>query len=235
MKALVSIYLWTVGLIYIGLLCTIITLLTYIIPHQKVDPLLKRLLKFIFRLLFIKVKVEGIDKVQPDWTYLFMANHASLFDVPLLGGYIPNLVRGIEADRQFKWPFYGWMVRRLENIPISRESIHESIKSIRKAEEYLRSGISMVILPEGHRTKDGELLPFNKLPFFLAKQAEVAVVPIGLSGLFTLKAVNSWIIHPRTIKIKFGDIIPVEQVQSYSVVELRDLVKEKIKGLIEYP
>ncbi len=235
MKVLVSICLWTVGLIYIGLLCTIITLLTFIIPHEKLDPLLKRLLKLLFHLLFIKVKVEGIDSIQTDQTYLFMANHASLFDVPLLGGYIPKLVRGIEADRQFKWPFYGWMVRRLGNIPISRESIHESIKSIRKAETYLRSGISMVILPEAHRTKDGKLLSFHKLPFFLAKQAEVAVVPIGLSGLFTLKAVNSWLIHPQTIKIKFGESIPVNQVRSHSVVELRDLVREKIKKLIEYP
>jgi 1-acyl-sn-glycerol-3-phosphate acyltransferase len=235
MKALVSIYLWTVGLIYIGLMCTTITLLSFIIPHQKLDPLLKRSLKFVFHLLFIKVKVDGVDKIHPDQTYLFMSNHASLFDVPLLGGYIPKLIRGIEADRQFKWPFYGWLVRRLGNIPISRESIHESIKSIRKAEEYLRMGISMVILPEGHRTKNGELLPFNKLPFYLARQAEVAVVPIGLSGLFTLKAVNSWLIHPRTIKIKFGDIISADQVQTHSVVELRDLVKEKIKSLIEYP
>ena len=179
--------------------------------------------------------MEGTDKIDPDQTYLFMSNHASLFDVPLLGSYIPKLVRGIEADRQFKWPFYGWLVRRLENIPISRESIHASIKSIRKAEEYLRTGISMVILPEGPRTKDGEILPFNKLPFFLARQAEVAVVPIGLSGLFTLKAVNSWLIHPHTIKMKFGEIIPVNQVKELSVIELRDLIKEKIESLIEYP
>jgi 1-acyl-sn-glycerol-3-phosphate acyltransferase len=235
MKVLLSLYLWFVGLIYVGLYCTMITLLTFVIPHQKLDPFIKLSLKPLFFLLFVKVKVEGTDKIRKDQTYLFMSNHASLFDVPLLGAYIPTLIRGIEADRQFKWPFYGWLVRRLGNIPISRESIHESIKSIRKAEAYLQSGISMVILPEGHRTKDGHLLPFKKLPFFLAKQAGVAIVPIGLSGLFTLKPVHSWIIHPQTIKIKFGDIIPADQVQKHTEVALRNLVKDKIKNLIEYP
>lgn len=107
-----------------------------------------------------------------------MSNHASLFDIPLLEAYIPTFVRGVEALRQFKWRVYGWAIRRVGNIPIDRKNIHASIKSMKKTEKILKKGQSIVILPEGHRTLDGNLGQFKKLPFHLAKQAGVPIIPI---------------------------------------------------------
>ncbi len=193
------------------------------------------MLRFLFLILFIPVESENDEKVIPEKTYLFMSNHVSIFDVPLLQGYIPKFVRGIEASRQFKWPFYGWVVKRIGNIPIERENIYASIRSIRKAENYLRNGVSIVILPEAHRTLDGKMRPFKKLPFYLAKQARVDIMPVGLSGLFHVKQKDSWILRPAPIKIKFGDSIPVNDVRTLSVVELRDLTRQKIQELIEKP
>ena len=69
----------------------------------------------------------------------------------------------------------------------------------------------------------------------MAKEAGVDIVPIGLSGLFTMKRKGSWLIRPTTLKIKFGPIIPAETAKSLSVVELRDLTRDKIQGLIEKP
>jgi 1-acyl-sn-glycerol-3-phosphate acyltransferase len=100
-------------------------------------------------------------------------------------------------------------------------------------EKILKKGKSIVILPEGHRTLDGNLGPFKKLPFHLAKQAAVPVIPIGLSGLFELKHKGSWLIRPRPIKIKFGQPISPGKIQTLTTEELRDLVREKILALIE--
>ncbi len=235
MKYALCVYLWTVSLLYFGVLCIVGIVLTFLISQERLDPWLKKRLRFLFKLIHTPVQVEGAEKIDHQRTYLFMANHVSIFDIPLLGATIPNFVRGIEAKRQFKWPLYGWAIRRLGNIPIDRKNIHASLQSLKKAETCLQKGRSLVILPEGHRTVDGKLRPFKRLPFFLAQQAGVDVVPIGLSGLFHLKRKGCWLIRPTTIKVKFGDIVPGEKAKSLSPEQLREYVRNIIQNLIEKP
>lgn len=199
--------------------------------QKTLDPFIKKSLKILFKILSIKVRSEGSENVEPNKTYLFMSNHESLFDIPLLEAYVPTFVRGVEALRQFKWPVYGWAIRRVGNIPIDRKNIHASIKSMKKTEKALRKGKSIIILPEGHRTLDGNLGPFKKLPFHLAKQAGFPIMPIGLSGLFELKHKGSWLIRPRPVIIKFGQSISPDEIQSLSIEELRDLVRGQIQAL----
>lgn len=232
MTFLISIYAWTVGGLYFILLCLITICLTFFFKPRTIDPWLKKSLGFLFKILFIKVQSEGSEKIESNTNYLFMSNHSSLFDIPLLEAYIPTFVRAVEALRQFKWPLYGWAIRRLGNIPIDRKNIHASITSMKKTEKILKEGKSIVILPEGHRTLDGNLGSFKKLPFHLAKQAGIPIIPIGLSGLFQLKHKGSWLIRPRPVKIKFGQPISPDEIQSLSTEELRDFTREKIQDLI---
>jgi len=234
-KTVISLAIWAAGGLTFGFTLVTGIICSYLLPRRIWDPWIKKLLRLVFMAVRTTIEVEGREKIDPKKTYLFMANHVSLFDVPLLGAVIPNYVRAVEADRQHKWFLYGWAVRRYGNIPIERENYHRSIQSIKKAARALKNGISIGILPEGHRTLTGALGPFMKLPFFLAKQAEVDIAPIGLSGLFTLKAKHSWHIKPTTVKVKFGDIIPAETVKALSEIELRDLTRERILALIERP
>jgi 1-acyl-sn-glycerol-3-phosphate acyltransferase len=234
MKHLTSAYAWIVGGLYFILLLFLYIIISFFIRQKTLDPFIKKSLKLLFKILFIKVQSEGEENVEPEKTYLFMSNHESLFDIPLLEAYVPAFVRGVEALRQFKWPVYGWAIRRAGNIPIDRKNIHASIKSMKVTEKTLKKGKSIIILPEGHRTLDGKLGPFKKLPFHLAKQANVPIIPIGLSGLFELKHKGSWLIRPRPVKITFGQPIPPEQIQSLSTEELRDRVRDGIQALIEY-
>lgn len=192
------------------------------------------MLRFLFKLMFIRVEVEGHENVESGKTYLFMANHTSIFDIPVLGGFIPGFVRGIEAQRQFNWPLYGWAIKRLGNIPIERNSVHNSIKSIHTAAQKIQKGLSIVVLPEGHRTLDGKLRQFKKLPFYLAKQAKVDIIPIGISGLFTLNRKGTYFITRTSIKIKFGTPVSKQKIETLTEVEVRDIIKEQIQGLIEY-
>ena len=233
MKHLISFYVWTAGGLYFVFLCFVAIFLTFFLKPKTFDPFLKKSLKLLFKIIFVKVRVEGEENVASDQTCLFMANHVSLFDIPLLAAYIPTFVRGVEALRQFKWPVYGWAIRRLGNIPIDRKNIHASIRSIKKTEQVLKKGKSIVILPEGHRTLDGRLRPFKKLPFFLAKQAGVPIIPIGLSGLFQLKNKGSWVIRPRPITIRFGKPVSPEAVEKLSKEELNSLIRDQISALID--
>jgi 1-acyl-sn-glycerol-3-phosphate acyltransferase len=233
MKHLISAYCWFIGGLYFFLLLFLFIVLSLFIPQRILDPFFKISLKILFKILFIKVRSEGRENVEKYKTYLFMSNHESLFDIPLLEAYIPTFVRGVEALRQFKWPVYGWAIRLVGNIPIDRKNIHASIKSMKITEKALKKGRAIIILPEGHRTLDGNLGPFKKLPFHLAKQAGVPVVPIGLSGLFELKNKGSWMIRPRPVKIAFGRPIPSEKIQALTTEELRDYAREKIQELTE--
>ena len=234
MKYILSLYLWFVLFTYSVFFLIFAIIVSYIFSTKKYTPWLQKLLKFIFTIMFIKIEVEGSENISPNKTYLYMANHVSLFDVPLLGGFIPGYARGVEADRQHAWPLYGWAMRRLGNIPIDRKSIFNSLSSISKTASVITEGKSMIILPEGHRTMDGELRQFKSFPFLLSKKVEVEIIPIGLSGLYTLKNKNSWVINPGSAKIKFGNPIPVKIIQQLPTKELRDKVREEIKSLIEY-
>jgi 1-acyl-sn-glycerol-3-phosphate acyltransferase len=232
MKVLISLYAWVVGGLYFVILCLITIVLTFFFKPKTLDPWIKKNLRFLFKILFIKIHSEGSENIEPEKTYLFMSNHTSLFDIPLLEAYIPTFVRGVEALRQFKWPVYGWVIKRLGNIPIDRKNIHASIRSIKTTEQSLKGGLSIVILPEGHRTLDGNLGDFKRLPFHLAKQAGVPIIPIGISGLFQLKQKGSWLIQPRPVTIKFGQPVDSESIQTLSTEELRDHIRTKIQNLI---
>jgi 1-acyl-sn-glycerol-3-phosphate acyltransferase len=170
MKHVRSVLLWISGFIFFGFFSLIAILLTYIMPLKKLDPFVQSSLKLLFKVLFIKVKVEGKADFDRSKTYLFMANHVSLFDVPLLKAYIPIYFKGVEAHHQFKWPFYGWLITRLEAIPIERNNIYASMRSIKKANKLLDKGTSIAILPEGTRTLNGNMQPFKRCLSHLQKK-----------------------------------------------------------------
>jgi 1-acyl-sn-glycerol-3-phosphate acyltransferase len=235
MKILISIYIWIAGVFYFSCCMLIVLPCTYIFPERVYDSWIKKMMRFLFVLAGTRVEVEGLQNVKPDTTYLFMANHVSLFDLPVLAGFIPGIVRGVEAHNHHRWPLYGWISRRLGNVPIKRESYHNSLASFRQTLHLMNNGRSMIILPEGHRTLDGYIKPFKKLPFMLAKQTGIGIIPIGLSGMYHLKSKGHWIISPSKVKISFGQEITREQIQDFSTLELREYVHNEISKLIENP
>jgi len=235
MSVLISLFIWMAGMGYFILCALFILACTYVLPERIYDPWMKRMMRFLFVIAGTRVETAGLQHVKPGTTYLFMANHVSLFDLFILGGFIPGIVRGVEAHNHHRWPVYGWVSRRLGNIPIERESVHQSVVSYRKTLHLMNSGRSMIILPEGHRTLDGNLKPFKKLPFMLAKQAETTIIPIGLSGLYHMKRKGSWMIRPAKIKISFGPEITREMISDLSITGLRDHVQNEIARLIERP
>ena len=234
MKTFLSIYFWTAGFGYALFVCLFGIICSLFLKPEKYDPWIKSLSRGIFKILHSPVVVQGNREFDKDTTYLFMGNHLSLFDVPFLQGYIPTFIRGVEAKEQFRWPLYGLFIQRMGNIPIDRKNIHASIRSIRETLTHLHKGRSIVILPEGHRTMDGKLRPFKNLPFYLAKEANVDLVPFAMSGLYSLKSKNSWLIHPLPLKMKFGNPISKNLIAEMSVEELKNMVRDKIHQLVEY-
>ncbi len=233
MKKIKSLFLWFLGGSIFLFFLIFAIICTYLFDEKTYDKWLKAILRLVLKVIGIKVKVEGLEHLDKDKTYLFMANHINIFDIPVIGGYLPFNVRGIEADRQFKWPLYGFAIKRLGNIPINRVNPKKAIKSINLGAKRLQEGKSMVILPEGHRTKTGKIGQFKKLPFHMAKKGGRELVPIGLSGLYKVKQKGSWVVTPGTVKMKIGKPIPLDTINSMTTEELKDYTKMRIMELIE--
>ena len=233
MKILFSFVAWILVSIYFVTFLLLGLVLSYLLPFKTIDPFLKAFLRGFFHLLFIKVEVQGLEGLDPERGCIYVANHSSMLDIPLVAGFVPGYLRGIEASRQHNWPLYGWVMGRLGNLPIERDDIHSSISTMSRAAEYLESGGNLVIFPEGHRTTTGQLLHFKKLPFHLAKRSGKPIVPLTISGMFEINNKTSKMFRHGKVTMHFGEAISEEEVSRLTTVELRDLAEERIRAKLQ--
>ena len=195
--------------------------------------------KFFLRIMvwsFLqRVRCEGRDAVDVTKPHVFMANHSSFIDLFLLGTYLPGPIRGIEAAEHFSWPVWGTVLKHADFIPIDRKNPRASIKSLDRAVERIREGYSILILPEGTRSTDGNLIEFKKLPFKLPKKGGTDIIPVGIEGAFEAKRKTSWILRPGRIVMRFGDPISEETVREKNAGELAELCKRRVAELARKP
>lgn len=212
--------------IIILFIISILILIQSLIGNQMLfDPFLKLLVRIVPAMFGIRVRTLGLEKLDPEKTYLFMANHVNIFDSFILYGYIPHFIRAVELEDHFSWPVWGTITRRMGNIPISHKNTVEALKSLDIANTAISQGTSIAILPEGHRTRDGKLQNFMRGPFRLAKNAEVDIIPIVMKGLWERKSVKSKIVRPGPVELVFGDPITSEIIKKLSDKELKDKVR----------
>ena len=162
-----------------------------------------------------------------------MFNHVSMFDQFMIGAYVPHYITAVAAIEIFRYPIWGYIIKKYGVIPIVRQKIRQAIGSLNIAEEALNNGISFIISPEGTRTNTGELGPFKKGPFHLAKNTGATIVPVGLLGGFKAKRKKDWRLSPGILTTRFGDPITQQEYSNLDVEEIRALVRKRIKKLIQ--
>jgi len=138
----------------------------------------------------IKVRIRGLSNIDLSRSYIFMLNHQSFYDIPVILGHLPVQFRWLAKHELFKIPLFGIAMRRAGYISINRTNRRSAFKSLKKAAHIIRSGVSVVIFPEGTRSPDGRILPFKKGGFVLAIQSRVPIVPViiqGTSAIMTKK------------------------------------------------
>jgi 1-acyl-sn-glycerol-3-phosphate acyltransferase len=229
----VSIIIWIIGSLYFVVLIPFATFLMILFKPRAYDKAVKCVCRLFVRGLFIRVRPEGLEHVDPKQTYIFVSNHVNIFDAFILNGYIPNFVRAVELDTHFNWPIYGAAIRRFGNIPISHENPRQAFASLKEAEQALQQGTSIAILPEGSRTLDGKLRSFKRGPFLLAKNVSFELVPIVLRGAYQVKHKGDPLIKPGTITCRFGKPIPVAKIHPMTTDELRQHIRRIMQGMME--
>ena len=165
----------------------------------------------------IELVVNGRHNIDPDHPYLIMGNHQSLFDLFVVPIAIPICFVGIEAAYHFSIPVWGYLIRKWGNIPIERNNLKKAILSLETAKKTLLSGMSIGILPEGHRTLTGEINSFKKGPFYLAKEAQADILPFAINGLFDYHQKSGLILRPGTVKVTIGKPISHNTFKAFVV------------------
>lgn len=227
----VNVYCWIVTCLSLFLLIALGLFFALFFPIKKINPYLKRPFRLFFRLIFCPVAVEGLEKLSPDKSYLYIPNHVSFFDPFLFVAYLPGFVRGVETTKHFRWPVYGHFIRVFGNVPIDQSNVRASLQSLSAASQLMKQGMSMILFPEGTRTPDGRVAPFKRLPFIMAKETDADIVPVGLIGLFNVFPKGSRIITPSRITIRIGDPIPYHKVAAMDTRALQELIYSQVVDL----
>ncbi len=176
----------------------------------------------------VKLKVYGRENLNPDKAYIFAANHASQFDIFALYLSIPIEFRWLAKIELFSIPILGHAMKAIGYIPIDRKNRKAAFKSIDHAAEEVRKGKSIIIFPEGTRSKDGILQEFKKGGFILAIKSQQPIVPISIEGSHKILRKHDWKIYPGTIVVKFGKPIPTRGLTVKDRFKLIERLREEI-------
>ena len=192
---------WGLSLLLLGPFILIYTFLT-----RDIRPLYcvgTRFAYFGVRMAGVKVEIRGLEDLSRSRNYVYMSNHVSNLDPPVLIRCIPGRCSVLVKKELFRLPILGTAMKMAELVPVDRSNREAAIETVRAAAVVLHHGLNMVIYPEGTRSLDGCLLPFKKGPFHLAMEAGVPVVPVTILGTAECWPKGSWAMKPGKAALIF--------------------------------
>ncbi|MEK6287767.1 MAG: lysophospholipid acyltransferase family protein [Acidobacteriota bacterium] len=182
----------------------------------------------------VRIEVSGLERLDPNQTYIFTPNHQSLIEVPLCVTYLKRNIAYLGKKEVFKYPIFGQGIRLIGVVSVDRSNTTAAVESARQATENLRRGKSYVVYPEGTRSPDGRLLPFKKGAFMMAIDAGVPIVPISISGATAIMPKAQIKVFPSTVRITVHEPISTGGYTKENIGELMQLTREKVlSGLSE--
>lgn len=186
-----TIYVATAVALYFLISLIFLLPLVIILGEKKGTNLARKLAKswgkFIIKITGSKVEViiknkEDLESISEDEPFVLIANHQSNIDIPLLLGYFPKQIGFVAKKEMQNWPIIGLWMKRIKCVFLDRKNPREGIKSMRVAIENIKNGYSIVIFPEGTRSKTGEIDEFKKGSFKLAIDPGVKIIPVTIKG-----------------------------------------------------
>lgn len=178
------------------------------------------------RLAGVRVETEGLDRIDASRTYIFMSNHVSNIDPPLMLPLIPRRTSVMARHELFDYPLLGRAMKLGSLVPVDRKNRESGIAAVRAASDVIGKGINMTIYVEGGRSFDGRLLPFKKGPFYLATECSVPVVPVTIVGTHQVMPKGRFSIKPGKVTVVFHP--PIEPKDFGD----RDSLKSKVREII---
>lgn len=185
--------------------------------------------KRILWLSGVRVVVHGSDNVAPGVRYIYAANHTSLFDIPVILAYVPDNVRIMYKQELEKIPVFGWGLRISPFIAINRERSREAASTLEDAVASMQSGSSVLVFPEGTRSKDGSLGAFKRGAFTMAVRSGRPILPMSIQGAHRIIPAGSLRLRGGTVTVTLHRPLAVpEQATREQEKEMMSAVREII-------
>ncbi len=185
----------------------------------------------ILKICGIRLKVQGLERLDPNRPYIFIANHQSYIDIPVLIQAMPAFQLRWIAKKELLWvPLFGWAMWSAKHIIVNRSNLSKAKASLKKAAQRIKAGVSVVIFPEGTRGSNGELLPFKRGGFVLAIKTRTTIVPVTVGGSGAILAPGDWRIRKGEIKVIVSEPIEVDRYQIGKVKELLTRVRGQVES-----
>ena len=181
----------------------------------------------------IKVTVDGLANIDPSRSYVYMSNHQSNFDIPVLLACLPVQFRWLAKAELFKIPIFGRAMRGAGYVKIDRFNQESAFESINEAAGKMKDGVSVMIFPEGTRSRDGSIRPFKKGGFVMAVDAGVPIVPIILQGTWSIMDKSSLRINTGEVSLNIKAPIATIDYTRDSKDDLMESVRAVICGGFE--
>lgn len=166
--------------------------------------------KIILWISGVRVDVRGVENLDPAKPRIYLVNHQSFFDIFVLLAKLDLHFKYILKQELMRIPVLGYTMKRARYISINRDNPREAVRSMNEAAERMREGASVVVFPEGTRSKDGRLQTFKRGGFRLALKSGCDVVPVTLQGSHMIAAKGSLHIRPTRVTMTIGAPIPLE-------------------------
>ncbi len=181
----------------------------------------------------VRLETVGLDTLDPSRSYIFVANHASLFDIPVLQCALPGNVRIMYKKELQKVPFMGWALASSSFVPIIREKARDALSTVQRTIDAIRSDdSSLIVFAEGTRTSDGKLQKFKRGAFMLAVHSAKPIVPVAIRGSFEVLPKTTLRFRRGVIRVSCSAPIEIES-REYSREEEMALMKQ-VHESVEY-
>ncbi len=214
------------------ILCAVITIIFF--PFNNSEPIHQIQMlwcKLMFYWLFIPVTMDGQENIKKGQSYVFVANHASMFDVFLIYGWLPVVYKWLMKKEIRKIPFVGTACKAAGHIYVDRSNPRMAAKSLQEVKAALHDGVCTVIFPEGTRSKDGKMGRFHRGAFQIALDLGLPVIPLSLSGCYEVMNRKEHFAHRHPVHMHIGKPIMINDYadEKEAMEAVRQAVEEGIR------
>jgi 1-acyl-sn-glycerol-3-phosphate acyltransferase len=178
----------------------------------------------------VRVRVYGLDRLEPGKTYVFVANHQSIYDIPVIFASLPYQLRIIAKDSLGSFPFLGWHLSRTGHLLVNRKKL-DARGVFNWANALTSKGLSLIVFPEGTRSETGRVGVFKGGSLYPAVQAGLPIVPLSVAGSRHVMKKGRLMTCPGEVELTIHDPIPTVAAAEPNIREVRALAT-RVKGVI---
>lgn len=188
---------------------------------------------WLYKIAGAKIIAKGLENFEQDTNVVYVSNHRSMLDIPLVMLHSKKPIIFIGKDSIKKWPFIGWWLQAMDGLLLDRSSPRAGLKTILEAIELIKAGRSCIIYPEGTRSKTKEMLPFKQGSLKLASKTNVPIIPISVLGTEDVFESNYINLTPDTVYLTVGEPIYLDQLSKEDQLKSAAYVQDVIQVMYE--